>query len=72
MVYNLLKDDAKNREVLCFGHSSGRIPVESVLSKHAESGWRVENVKIFRTARVLMDGIAYVRESDIQSKQLRR
>lgn len=72
VVYNLLKDDAKNREVLCFGHSSGRIPVESVLSKHAESDWRVENVKIFRTARVLMDGIAYVRESDIQSKQLRR
>ncbi len=72
VVYNLLKDDAKGREVLCFGHSSGRIPVESALSQEADGVWSVEKVNIFRTARVLMDGIAYVRESDIENKQLRR
>ncbi len=72
VVYDLLKDDAKARETLCFGHSSGRIPVEAVLQEDADNGWTVKKVNIFRTARVLMDGIAYVRASDIENKQLRR
>lgn len=71
VVYNLLREDARERETLCFGHSSGRIPVEVALREDA-GAWTVEKVNIFRTARVLMDGIAYVRNSDIANKQLCR
>ena len=68
---SLLREDARERETLCFGHSSGRIPVEVALREDA-GAWTVEKVNIFRTARVLMDGIAYVRNSDIANKQLCR
>lgn len=71
VVNNLLSGKAKGRKTLCFGHSSGRIPVESTLSKDENGKWHVECVNIFRTARVLMDGCAYVRDSDISNKQLR-
>lgn len=71
VVHRLLSEEARQRDTLIFGHASGRIPVESVVRKHEDGAWHVERVNIFRTARVLMDGCAYVRESDIAAKKLR-
>lgn len=72
VVNQLLSDEAKARGTLCFGHSSGRIPVESAVCQASDGSWHVTRVNIFRTARVLMDGYAYVRESDLEQKQLRQ
>ena len=71
VVHQLLSEGAKGRDTLTFGHASGRIPVESVVKKQEDGDWHVERVNIFRTARVLMDGCAYVRDSDIAAKKLR-
>ena len=71
VVHQLLSENAKRRDTLTFGHASGRIPVESVVSRRETGEWYVERAKIFRTARILMDGCAYVRESDIAAKALR-
>nr|WP_325240197.1 PrpF domain-containing protein [uncultured Oscillibacter sp.] len=71
VVHQLLSEGAKERDILTFGHASGLIPVESLVKKREDGDWCVECVNIFRTARVLMDGCAYVRDSDIAEKKLR-
>ncbi|WP_312613779.1 PrpF domain-containing protein [Oscillibacter sp.] len=72
VVNRLLKDAAKQQDIIYFGHASGRIPVESTVCKEADGSWRIEKANIFRTARVLMDGTAYVRHSAIEEKRLQR
>lgn len=72
IVNKLLREEDKAKQTLYFGHGSGRIPVESVVEKDENGEWQVKRVNIFRTARVLMDGDAYVRESDVENKKLLR
>ncbi len=72
VVNRLLTEEAKNREVLEFGHSSGKIPVEAKVIRDENGELKVECANIFRTARTLMDGIAYVRTSAIEEKKLAR
>ena len=66
VVNRLMCDEAKKKPLFYFGHSSGRIPVEVKVAYDAAGMPKVETVNIFRTARVLMDGIAYVRESAVE------
>jgi 2-methylaconitate cis-trans-isomerase PrpF len=66
VVNKLLSPEAKKKDVLHIGHSAGRIPVEATVVPDAKALWRVETVNIFRTARILMDGYAYVRSSVVE------
>lgn len=66
VVWQLLAREARNKEILHIGHSSGRIPVEVVLEADENGSQKVKTVNIFRTARILMDGYAYVRSSVLQ------
>jgi 2-methylaconitate cis-trans-isomerase PrpF len=63
VVNRLLSPEAKTKGLLHIGHSAGRIPVEAAVVPDARNLWRVEKVNIFRTARILMEGYAYVRAS---------
>ena len=72
VVWNLMNDAAREKEVLNIGHASGKIPVEARVSRDETGQWRVDAVNIFRTARILMDGYAYVRRSAVEGKKLVR
>jgi 2-methylaconitate cis-trans-isomerase PrpF len=63
VVNRLLGQEARAKDLLHIGHSAGRIPVEAAVVPDARTLWRVEKVNIFRTARILMEGYAYVRRS---------
>lgn len=65
VVNRLMSGEAKKKELIYFGHSSGRIPVEVKMGRDENGRPKIETANIFRTARVLMDGIAYVRESAV-------
>jgi 2-methylaconitate cis-trans-isomerase PrpF len=64
VVYDVLSDEAKKRDLLYIGHSAGRIPVEAKAKK--ENGiFTMEKINIYRTARILMEGYSYVRKSSL-------
>ncbi|BDF34490.1 hypothetical protein CE91St62_25530 [Lachnospiraceae bacterium] len=61
VVYDVLKEEAKDRAQVYIGHPSGRIPVESEVDVDTD---RIELKKagVYRTARRIMDGIVYLPE----------
>jgi len=61
VVYDVLKEEAKERAQVYIGHPSGRIPVESEVDVGTD---RIELKKagVYRTARRIMDGIVYLPE----------
>lgn len=61
VVYDVLKEEAKDRAQVYIGHPSGRIPVESEVDVDRD---RIELKKagVYRTARRIMDGIVYLPE----------
>lgn len=63
VVNRLLGAEAAKKSILHIGHSAGRIPVEAKVSRDAGGNWNVDKVNIFRTARILMEGYAFIRQS---------
>lgn len=65
IVNEMLSDTSKAKELLSIGHPTGTIEVTSVMKDKADTAVcpEMKEVSFIRTARVLMDGICYVRES---------
>jgi 2-methylaconitate cis-trans-isomerase PrpF len=62
IVGDVLRDSARARSTINIGHPSGAFPVESeaeVLGGHV----KINRLRVFRTARRIMDGYVYVRKS---------
>lgn len=64
LVYEAAREDSRSRGVVRFGHPAGVIEVEASVSGRGED-WIVERAAIGRTARMLMRGTAYIRESTL-------
>ena len=62
VVYDILSTEAHQHSQLYIGHGAGRIPVE-VMAKEIEGQFVIEKITIYRTARILMEGYAYVKKS---------
>lgn len=61
VVWDVLKEEAKERAEVYIGHPSGRIPVESKVVVD-EDEIRLEKIGVYRTARRIMDGRVYLPE----------
>lgn len=59
VVYDVLKEEAKERDTAYIGHPSGRIPVESVVELQEELPV-LKKIAVYRTARRIMDGRVYL------------
>jgi len=66
VVYNVLSDEAKKRNMLYIGHASGRMPAESIAEYNKKGELILKKLNFFRTARVILDGTVYVRESTLK------
>ena len=62
LVYDLLQPEARERLVIRIGHPSGIIPVEAKAEK-TETGYVIQRAAIYRTARAIMEGNVYVKNS---------
>ena len=65
VIYDMLSEESKAKELLSIGHPTGTIEVTSIMKDKDDPSVTPEmkQVSFIRTARVLMDGITYVRES---------
>ncbi|HZK00245.1 MAG TPA: PrpF domain-containing protein [Tissierellaceae bacterium] len=64
VVHDVLNDESRKRSLLYIGHGAGRIPVE-VEAQEENGSFSMKKINIYRTARILMDGCAYVRKSSL-------
>ena len=64
IVNKLLKKEAHNREKIYIGHPAGIIPVESKVEEK-EGSFHVTRAAIYRTARRILDGNVYVKNTII-------
>ncbi|MDN5347688.1 MAG: methylitaconate Delta-isomerase [Clostridia bacterium] len=62
VVYEVLKEDAKKRKELVFGHPAGKIDVEAEVEDNG-SGYVIRRAAVGRTARMIMDGYVYIKKS---------
>ena len=62
VVNELLSEDAKSKERLIIGHAGGTIESDCSLEK-VNNQFVVKKATIYRTARILMEGYAFVRKS---------
>jgi len=62
VVNELLSEDAKSKERLIIGHPGGTIESDCSLEK-VNNQFVVKKATIYRTARILMEGYAFVRKS---------
>ena len=67
VVYDLLGETGFQANEITIGHATGTITVRSE-AEYSPGGQLpvIKNLIIVRTARILMDGIAYIRTSDLQ------
>lgn len=65
IVYDLLRKDARSRLQVKIGHTAGIIPVE-VATENTKGGIILTRAAIYRTARRIMDGQAYVKTSTLK------
>lgn len=63
VVWEMLGEEARARDLLYIGHCAGRIPVESAAKETADGKFQMEKINIFRTARIIMEGQCFVRKS---------
>lgn len=62
VAWDVLRDEAKSRMTVNIGHPGGVIPVEAEAeTKNGETV--MKRIGVYRTARMIMDGHAYVRKS---------
>ncbi len=66
VLWNLLSEEAKTRPVLLIGHGAGKMPVEAIVEYGENGEAAIKTINVFRTARILMDGCAYVKASRIK------
>lgn len=62
VVWNVMREEAKGRDILRIGHPGGVIPVE-VDSEIIDGEVKMKRLGVYRTARRIMDGYVYVRKS---------
>ena len=62
LVYEAAKEESRNSSVVRFGHPAGVIEVEAKVTEN-KGELCIERASIGRTARVIMQGTAFVRES---------
>lgn len=67
LVYEAAKPESRNNNTVRFGHPAGIIEVEAAVSVN-DGVFSVTRASIGRTARMIMDGTAFVRESDLAKK----
>ena len=66
LIYDMLSAESREKEVLNIGHPTGTITVNSVCEYDGESIIpRMKKLSFIRTARVLMEGTGFIRESVI-------
>lgn len=63
LVYDMLGETGRQKQILSIGHPTGTIQVISIAEDTKEVVPKMKKVAFIRTARVLMDGITYVRKS---------
>ena len=63
LVNEMLSEESKKKELLSIGHPTGTIQVTSIAEENGEMIPNIKKISFLRTARVLMDGITYVRKS---------
>ncbi|MBR5047925.1 MAG: 3-methylitaconate isomerase [Eubacterium sp.] len=57
--FKVMREEAKDREALHIGHPAGVLEVKSS-AQITDQGIRMKSIKVFRTARPIMDGTAYI------------
>lgn len=62
IVDEVLRDTARTRTTINIGHPSGTFPVEAE-AETVDGQVRMKHLRVFRTARRIMDGYVYVRKS---------
>lgn len=65
VVWDVMKEEAKNRQTIYIGHPAGVIPVESV-AETIKGKLVLKKVAVYRTARRIMDGFVYVKKTVIK------
>ncbi len=63
LVNEMLSEASKKKELLTIGHPTGTIQVTSIAEDNGQMIPDIKKISFLRTARVLMDGITYVRKS---------
>ncbi len=63
VVWNALRDEAKQREKIVIGHPAGAIPIETAAEISNEGKINLKKAAIYRTARKIMEGHVFVRKS---------
>lgn len=58
--WEMMQEEARKNETLYIGHPSGVLEV-AVRAEEGEGGVEMKSIRIYRTARTIMDGIVYVR-----------
>jgi 2-methylaconitate cis-trans-isomerase PrpF len=62
IVGDVLRETARTRSTINIGHPSGTFPVEAE-AEAVDGRVKIKRLRVFRTARRIMDGYAYVRKS---------
>jgi 2-methylaconitate cis-trans-isomerase PrpF len=62
IVGEVLRQTAKTRATINIGHPSGRFPVEAE-AETVDGQLKIKRLRVFRTARRIMEGYVYVRKS---------
>ncbi len=66
LVHDLLGEAGRAKTAITIGHATGTITVNSEAENAADGGLpTIRKISFLRTARVLMDGLAYVRASEL-------
>ena len=64
IVNEAIKDDVKNNEEVRLGQPGGMLPVEVKVERLEDGSFHAIQGSVFRTARRMMSGIAYIPEND--------
>lgn len=62
VVHEILKDEAKKRREIVFGHPAGKIDVEAQVDVNG-GGYVIRRAAVGRTARMIMEGQVFIKKS---------
>jgi 2-methylaconitate cis-trans-isomerase PrpF len=62
IVFDVLRESARTRGTINIGHPSGTFPVEAE-AETVDGKVKIKHLRVFRTARRIMEGYVYVRKS---------
>jgi 2-methylaconitate cis-trans-isomerase PrpF len=69
IVGDVLRETARTRSTINIGHPSGTFPVEAE-AETVDGQVKVRRLRVFRTARRIMEGYVYVRKSVFKSRSI--